>query len=157
VDSPEEVADLLAGPPEMVVTSAGSDHRAAGAVVVGSTTTLQPVEDPLVLRLALLRFPVAAPAELSTARVHRAAETLQRWRIKVAGWADMPSAAPPRAEYDAMRAALVDRLDTPGVLARLHRLELDPRLASGAMFEAFVGLDRVLALDLGRLIGKLPR
>lgn len=43
------------------------------------------------------------------------------------------------------------------MLADLHRLETDPDLSSGARFEAFVGVDRVLALDLGRLIGKLPR
>jgi hypothetical protein len=156
--TPDEVADLLAGPPDVAVTAAGADHRAAGTVVgVGPATPPPPVDEPLVLRLALLRVPVAEPAELSAARVYRAAETLRRWRIKVAGWADMPSAAPPRAEYDAMRAALVERLGTPGVLATLHRLETDPRLSSGAKFEAFVGVDRVLALDLGRLIGKLPR
>jgi len=156
--TPDEAADLLAGPPDVAVAAAGAEHCAAGTVVrVGPTTAPPPVEEPLVLRLALLRFPVAEPAELSVARVHRATETLRRWRIKVAGWADMPSVAPPRAEYDAIRAGLVERLDTPGVLAALHRLETDPGQSSGAKFEAFVGVDRVLALDLGRLIGKLPR
>jgi hypothetical protein len=109
--------------------------------------------DPLTLRLALLRFPYPDRADLSAARIRRAAEILQRWRFKVAGWADMPSAPP--ADTEEIRTGLVHDLDTSLALRLLHRIEVDPQISSGTKFETFVGLDRVLALDLSHLVGKL--
>ena len=112
--------------------------------------------EPLALRLALLRFSHRGPAVLSTPRLRRADETLQRWRFKVAGWADMPSAPAPQDRLDAMRTAL-DELDTSTVLKLLHRLEVDPGVASGSKFETFAFLDRVLALDLCHFVGRRHR
>lgn len=110
--------------------------------------------DPLALRLALLRLPYSTPVVLSAARLHRAEESLERWRFKVAGWERMPPAPAPAGSIEAMVAALDTVLDTGAVLRSLHRLEVDHTLASGGKYEAFRRLDRVLALDLGRLVGR---
>ena len=161
VRAAEEAAAMLAGPPDVAFVGASR----AAHLPARDVFRVQPADlpaaaaaaEPLVLRLALLRFPYGRPADPSIARLHRAEETLQRWRTKVAAWADMPSCAPPSPQLDPLRQALADHLDTPAALTGLHRLETDPHLASGAKFEAFVQLDRVLALDLSHLIGKLPR
>lgn len=109
--------------------------------------------DQLVLRLALLRFHYLDSAELSVARVHRAEETLLRWRFKMAGWAERPPARP--VDTQAVIARLIDDLDTGLALRFLHRVETDPQLASGTKFATFVALDRVLALDLAHQVGRL--
>jgi hypothetical protein len=171
VTTPEEAAQALGGPCEVLVRSGDptlDDPRpdVRRCIAVNSVATDKPVgmaplplqllreRDPFALRLVLLRFPPAGQAALSAARLHRAEETLQRWRFKVAQWADMPS-APPRSQIvDAMLDALGD-LDTPTVLTALHRLEVDPDTASGSKFETFAYLDRVLGLDLCHLVGKL--
>lgn len=111
--------------------------------------------DPLALRLALLRVPYSSPIELSAARLHRADETLRRWRFKVAGWHDMPVASAPGDAMEAMRAALVQDVDTGAVLKLLHRLEVDQHVPSGSKFEAFALLDSVLGLDVQHLVGRL--
>jgi hypothetical protein len=113
--------------------------------------------EPAALRLVLLRFAPTCPAELSAARLRRAEETLQRWRYKVAMWADMPSAPPVRDVVGAARESLGAGLDTVTLLKDLHRLEIDPNFKSGSKFETFACLDRVLGLDLCHLVGKLRR
>ncbi|MFT4083307.1 MAG: hypothetical protein QM638_12040 [Nocardioides sp.] len=187
---PEEALECLLGRPDLVVgpadpatpatraarPSPGRQHRRLGV----GTTRLSPSlaatfavsgpaddRDPLSLRLALLRFRCAAPAEVSIARLHRAEETLERWQIKVAGWADMPPGPMPPGHAEEVRRALHadatdgtvgpvgvvgDGPDTPAVLTSLHRLEIDPRLPSGSKYQAFAQADRVLALQLGRLV-----
>lgn len=113
--------------------------------------------DPLVLRLALLHFLPEEPAELSAARLHRAAETLRRWQLKVADWHDMDP-APGRDEVvDTTRRALRDRLDTPWVLSMMHRIEFDLQEPSQSKFQLFTDVDRVLGLNLTRFVGKQRR
>lgn len=104
--------------------------------------------DPLVLRLALLRAPWPTPVTLSSARMHRAEETLNRWRFKVAGWKDAP-VAPPYGLAE-LHTVLTENLDTATALRLMHRLESDVRLASGAKFATFTDIDRILGLDLRR-------
>jgi len=163
---------LVGGAADVVVESAAADSTASPQVaadrrlrVAGVTgpddhtdgMSDLPVEDPLATRLALLRVPYDEPAALSLARMHRADETLQRWRLKVAGWADMPSAPPTVEHLESARRSLESGLDTRSVLTLLHRVEVDHRLPSGSKFETFAQIDRMLALDLCRLVGKLPR
>lgn len=170
--SPAEAAAVLGGPPGVVLVPAEPGRATSGAPQPGRTVRVAAVtipargeamlstsgllggHDPLALRLALLRFPYSSPAVLTPARLHRAEETLQRWRFKVADWADMPSAPAPRHSVDTMRDALVSDLDTGTVLKLLHRVEVDLQLASGSKFETFAYLDRVLALDLCHWVGK---
>lgn len=105
----------------------------------------------------LLRFPYSTPAVLTPARLHRAEETLRRWRYKVADWADMSSAPMPQQPVDAMRHALAADLDTGTVLKLLHRVEADLHLAAGSKFETFAYMDRVLSLDLCHSVGRRRR
>ena len=168
VSSPEGAENAVGGPLTVVLKSA-QPHRGPtwsvpftlriGEVHVdGRSAGIAPAlvaDDPLAVRLALLRFSFADTALLSTARMRRAKETLQRWRFKVAGWADLPSAPP--AGVEVMTDALTRDLDTSAVLRMLHRIELDPQPPSGSKFETFVGVDRVLALDLSHQVGKLRR
>lgn len=160
-------ADTTAGPPVALTVTLERAGPTDGAV--RRTLRVAPVtpprrgadladvldpHEPLSLRLALLRHPYSRPATLSVARLHRAEETLGRWRFKVAGWRDMPSA--PGQGLAAMRDALTRDVDTGTVLRRLHRLEIDPGIPSGSKFATFVTLDHVLGLDLSRHFGK-PR
>lgn len=104
--------------------------------------------DPLTARLTLLRFNPSVPAILSAARLHRASETLERWRFKVAGWRDAPPA--PAAQLNPLLELLANACDTAGVLLLMHRIETDHVIPSGAKYTVFVNLDRVLGLDLTR-------
>ncbi|TWP38345.1 hypothetical protein [Leekyejoonella antrihumi] len=153
----------LGGSPTVVVTS--TDRAPAGTVncrvlPVGGVKPMQwdadlsrrvDERDPLNLRLALLHFPYAAPAALSAARLHRADATLIRWRFKVSYWKDQPDA--PARDLEALDALLANDLDTGSVLRAMHRIEIDHTIPSGAKFQTFVALDRVLALDLRRSCG----
>lgn len=155
-----ERIDLLVAPgprtdaPAPVESAASLDVGDSG---LGGRATTAAGIDAAVLRLALLHFRPPEVAALSAARLHRADETLQRWRFKVALWHDTDPAPMPDAFAGAVEAALQDRLDTPEVLLRMHRLEIDLHLPSGSKFAAFMHADRVLGLDLGHLIGKLRR
>lgn len=109
VRSPAGSTAFLGGPSNVVLEPA-SEVTATSVLTsqrtlrIGAVTTPAPIgpatlasaplrdHEPLTLRLALLRFPYSSPAVLSRARLNRAEETLRRWRFKVAGWADMPSA-----------------------------------------------------------------
>lgn len=104
--------------------------------------------DPLTARLALLRFAPSVTAVLSAARLHRAGETLDRWRFKVASWKDAPPAS--ADQLDPLLGLLVNGCDTASVLRLLHRIETDHGIPSGAKYQIFIHLDRVLGLDLTR-------
>lgn len=172
VRSPAELAAVLGAPPTFAVEPTrpqpgGGPDDASRTIRVAAVTSPAPATGTLagvpreqqgaVLRLALLRFAHPCPATLSAARVHRAEEALQRWRYKVAMWADMPPAPPASDTVRAARDALEASLDTTWVLTDLHRLEVEPRVASGSKFATFTYLDRVLGLDLRHLVGKLHR
>lgn len=109
--------------------------------------------EPLVYRLALLRFAPDDTATLSIARLRRAEETLGRWRFKMAGWHDR-TAAPAPPSLESLQTALATDLDTPFVLTQMRRLESDLAVPSGAKFAAFAQLDHMLGLKLSRLVGK---
>ncbi len=118
---------------------------------------IAPCGDPLALVRRFLHVPYAAPAVMSLARLHRAEETLQRWRVKVADWREMPSAPAPTETIARMQEALVSHVDSGAVLIQLHRVETDLHLTSGGKFDVFTGIDRVLSLDLRHLMGRRPR
>jgi hypothetical protein len=168
VTSTDRAQVALAGPPAIVVASecqqldATSTHPAVmrvGTVAAPPWTASSLLQDhePAAIRLALLRFGPGDPASLSIARLRRAEETLQRWRSKVADWADMPSAPAPTIHLDALRNALMSGFDTAAALTLLHRVEIDHTVVSGSKFETFVYADRVLGLDLAHLVGRVRR
>jgi len=112
--------------------------------------------DPLALRLGFLSTRYRQQANLSWDALDAAGSTLDRWRTRVADWAEQPSAAMDTAAHDEVLAAFDDDLDTPRALQVLRRLEKSTEVADGAKFETFAWADRLLGLDLARLVGR-PR
>jgi hypothetical protein len=55
----------------------------------------------------------------------------------------------------AMYERLTLGLDTRSVMTVLHRMEIDPKVPSGAKFSIFTSFDRILGLDVCRLVGKV--
>ncbi|WFB10647.1 hypothetical protein LRS74_29140 [Streptomyces sp. LX-29] len=179
-----EVTEALGGKPEVHVTGArGGDAEAeygivlrvgvvhapggarstgAGATGRGPSSDVAAVvagdepgaDDPLALRLALLSRPYYQLIELTPDVLAEARHTLERWRREVAGWARAPS-KPMCAEVlaEALGGLEAD-LFVPAVLDGLRRLAEDPGLPDGSRFETAAHLDRVLALDLVREVGR---
>ncbi|TVL91588.1 hypothetical protein [Streptomyces sp. SAJ15] len=123
----------------------------AVAVVAGDEPG---ADDPLALRLALLSRPYYQLIELTPDVLAEARHSLERWRREVAGWARAPS-KPMCAEVlaEALGGLRAD-LFVPAVLDGLRRLVEDPGLPDGSRFETAAHLDRVLALDLVREVGR---
>jgi hypothetical protein len=110
--------------------------------------------DPLAIRLALMMFASDEPADLNDDVMVRAGETLTGWRRRVAEWAQPPSWPVPANLSDAARAAFGD-LDAVSVIALLRSLAADDSVPTGAWFETFLYVDRLLGLELPRDVGRL--
>jgi cysteinyl-tRNA synthetase len=110
--------------------------------------------DPLALRLAFLSSRYRQQANLSWESIAAADALLTRWRTAVAAWAEQPSGALSASYRDEVLGAFDDDLDTPRALQALRRLEKDASVADGAKFETFAWADRLLGLDLVRLVGQ---
>ena len=112
--------------------------------------------DPLALRLAFMQARYRTQVNLTWDAIAGADRRLTRWRRTVAAWAEQPSAA----IHDGYRArfsdALRDDLDTTTALVVLGELEHDDDVADGSKFETFAWADRLLGLDLVRLVGAVP-
>lgn len=147
---------------ELAVRSRGSAPTPARAVEVGAFSggldPLAPPDgaDPLAVRLALLQAPYRQDVALDPATVAAAAARLLGWRHLVAGWAETPSAAMPADRIAEIVAHLQLDLDSPAALDALDRLATDETVTTGARFEAFAHLDRLLGLDLAADVGR-PR
>ncbi|MGW2248607.1 hypothetical protein ACWCXH_00170 [Kitasatospora sp. NPDC001660] len=142
---------LVTGPVAAEPANAGPDLSAAPPA-----PALPPEGDPLALRLVLLEHAVTAPVRLTADALADAAERLVRWRGLVADLACMPSGPP---EADMVRASfdgLDEDLDARVALRALDALETRADLPPGTRFETFVRLDQILALELGRDIGRGP-
>lgn len=127
--------------------------KSAGNVVLVADVVERGL-DPLALRLALLQNRYRQQMNLTWDSLTAADSTLARWRAKVAEWATHPSAAMPADRVGPMVDALQDDLDTPRAVLLLRELERDPDVSPGAKFESFAYLDRVLGLDLTRMVGQ---
>ncbi|MFE2724223.1 hypothetical protein [Kitasatospora sp. NPDC059327] len=157
----------LGGPPDVRVLAAGADRADAAAGVWLAVGPAGPepggdlaggldsgAVDAAAVRLALLARPYREPAGTGPRELAEAAATLRDWRRQVADWAWTPSAPVPDAIRRQAAAAFTGDLDTPAVLALLHRVRADSGLAEGARFETFAALDRVLGLELTRDVGR---
>ena len=129
--------------------------KSAGNVVLVSDLIDRGL-DPLALRLALLQHRYRQQMNLTWDGLTAADTMLTRWRTKVAQWATQPSAAMPADYISAVNQAVDDDLDTPRAITALRELEKDPAVPDGAKFEAFAYVDRILGLDLARLVGREP-
>jgi cysteinyl-tRNA synthetase len=112
--------------------------------------------DPLAVRMAFLEQRYRQQMNLTWAGIAAADRTLNRWRQRVADWAESPSAPMAPGYGRSVYEAFADDLDTATALQTLRRIERDPELAPGAKFELFAHLDRLFGLDLARDVGK-PR
>jgi hypothetical protein len=109
--------------------------------------------DQLALRFALLSRSYRQPVKLTQAVLADAAESVRRWRRKVAEWAGEPSKPIPAEAARNIRDAFDDDLNTVAALDVLHRMESGQDVPAGAKFETFLFVDRVLGLELPRGIG----
>ena len=110
--------------------------------------------DPLTLRLALMRLPYRAEANLTRDDLESSSDLLRGWREMVQHWALSPS-KPMCAQYTGdVLGALDDDLDTPQALRTLAALAADQVIPDGSKFEAFAYGDRFLGLDLAREVGR---
>ncbi|MEV6741235.1 hypothetical protein AB0N14_31735 [Streptomyces sp. NPDC051104] len=124
--------------------------RVEVAPATGPADTAAP---PSALRLALLARPRRQPADLDTASLTEARDTLVRWRKAVAAWATRPSKPIPEQVRQELRTAWEDDLDVPAVLDVLRCVESADDVPDGARFETYAYADRLLGLDLTREIG----
>jgi hypothetical protein len=123
-----------------------------GPVVVPSLAVTTGA-DPLAVRFALLDSRYDRSLPLTDVILDRSQATVDRWRRRIAGWAEQPPAPLPREPVARCSAAFDDNLDVSGVIRTLTELEEDETVRPGARFETFLHIDRVLALDLSRRLG----
>lgn len=129
--------------------------KSAGNVVLVSHVAEAGL-DPLALRLALLQHRHRQQMNLTWDVLAAAHATILRWREKVAGWAQGPSAPMPAEPRERFLAAVRDDLDTPRAVQVVREIEREPGIADGARLEFLLFADRVLGLDLARDIGRAP-
>jgi hypothetical protein len=131
-------------------------HVAADSAPDGAPAGQEPGlgEEPLAVRLTLLRHRYWQPVDNNGVPPTADAETLARWRALVARWARSPSGAVSREHAEAVKAALGDDLDTVTALSALGALAADSGVPDGVKFETFAAADHLLGLDLARDIGK---
>lgn len=150
---PAAAEKALGGPVDVHLTSDLAVYPGLTAVVGAATGPSG--DDPVALRMALLSVPWSEPADLTQDALAQAADTLDGWRRQVAGWARSSSRAIP-APLATQIGAAVDGLDTGWLLGLLRGQAADESLPPGVRFETFVYVDRLLALELPRDIGRDP-
>ncbi|MFF1647852.1 hypothetical protein [Streptomyces sp. NPDC058240] len=120
-------------------------------------TTEPETADPLAVRLLLLGRPYGTPVTVTGSALAEARRTLREWRRSVADWAQEPSRPIPADLLRQSHTALAEDLDVAAVLALLADVAGRSDMPSGAKFETFAHLDRVLGLDLARDVGHQRR
>ncbi|MFH8384656.1 hypothetical protein ACH4E7_27565 [Kitasatospora sp. NPDC018058] len=147
---PPSASLLVTGP----VTAPRQARPDSGAEPLASITLDE--HDPLALRLTFLEHAVTAPIRLTDDDLANAAARLARWRALVAYLACEPSRPPEADMVQGGFDGLNEDLDARVAVQALHALEARAALPDGARFETFVRLDQILALELGRDIGRPP-
>ena len=113
--------------------------------------------DPASVRFTLARAPYAQPVDITGSVLDQADTVLARWRERLAAWGRHPSRPIPPGWRSAAVAALDDNVDVSAVVTMLLALEDVDDIEPGVKFEAFAYLDRVLAVDLARELGRSRR
>jgi cysteinyl-tRNA synthetase len=115
--------------------------------------TVGPVE-PLAVRLALLTHPHGEAVRITAADLASAQDRLTRWRTLVADLAWSPSQPAADEVVGPALAGLATDLDATAALQALTDLEKRSVFGDGSRFESYLLIDRILALELGRDIGR---
>jgi cysteinyl-tRNA synthetase len=113
--------------------------------------------DPASVRFTLARVPYAQPVDITGSVLDQAHTVLARWRERLEAWGRHPSRPIPPDWRTAAVAVLDDNLDVSAVVTMLLALEDVDDIEPGVKFEAFAYLDRVLAVDLARELGRSRR
>jgi len=149
----------LGKPLDLMIAVAGSENETAprlAAIAVAPVRAAVPYPelDPATARFAMARVPYAQQLEVTSSALEHAQAILDRWRDRVDQWSHHPSHPIPPEWRTAVIAALDDNLDVARVVAMMIELENTDGVEPGAKFEAFAYLDRVLAVDLARNLGR---
>lgn len=88
--------------------------------------------------------------------LERSQRIVGRWRNCINEWSRHPSRPIPSTWRTAAVTALDDDLDMSRLVAMMHELDKAEVVEPGAKFEAFAYVDRVLAVDLMRNLGRGP-
>jgi hypothetical protein len=110
--------------------------------------------DPATVRFALARVPYEQPLDITGSVLGQAGTVLARWRDRLDRWGHHPSRPMPPDWRTCAIAALDRDLDVAAVVTMMEALEDDESIEPGAKFEMFAYLDRVLAVDLARNLGR---
>jgi hypothetical protein len=116
-----------------------------------------PESEAATVRLALACVDYAQPLEVTRSVLERCQAILERWRDRMDQWSRHASRPIPPTSRAAVIAALDDNLNVARVVAMMRELEDIEGIEPGAKFEAFNYLDRVLAVDLARDLGRTVR
>jgi cysteinyl-tRNA synthetase len=116
-----------------------------------------PGADLATVRFALAGVPYARPLDVTRSLLARSQDILDRWRDRIDQWSRHPSRPVPTTLRTAVIAALDDDLDVAAAVAMMSKLDNAEGVEPGAKFEAFTYLDRVLAVDLARDLGRMRR
>jgi hypothetical protein len=149
----------LGRPLDILVAVGSTDHQTA---LRGPTLAVAPARcaaqnwpaEPTTLRFALAKVPYAWPLDVTDSLLERSERVVESWRDHVAQWSRHPSRPIPSTWRAAVIAALDDDLDVARLVAMMHELDRTGIVEPGAKFEAFAYLDRVLAVDLMRNLGR---
>jgi hypothetical protein len=149
----------LGKPLDLMITVAGSGDEPTmrlPAVHVAPVHAALPYPgaDPATVRFAVACTPHAQQLKVTSSLLAHSQATLERWRGRVDEWSHHPSRPIPPAWRAAAIAALDDNLDVTRVVEMMSELEGAEGVEPGAKFEAFAYLDRVLAVDLSRDLGR---
>ncbi|AHH19741.1 hypothetical protein NONO_c49570 [Nocardia nova SH22a] len=168
-DSPAAARAALGRDPDVLVTPRHSaeDHplnripRATTVVRVAAVHWVAPGRhcepDPATVRYAFTQAPYEYELVLTGAVLDHSAAQLDRWRRRMGEWSRSASRPIPAWWRARAIADLDDDLDVAAAAERMNRLELSTTVEPGAKFEAFAFLDRILAIDLARDLGRMSR
>ncbi len=129
----------------------------AVAVAPVRATVPYPGAGPATARFALANINHTHRLDVTSSLLERSQAVLSRWRDRVAQWSRHPGRPIPPAWRTAVIAAFDDDLNVPRAAELMSELEDAERVEPGAKFEAFNYVDRVLAIDLGRGLGRTQR
>ena len=149
----------MSKPLDLMITVAGSGHQndiwpQVIEVAPANAARVYSGFDLATVRLALAIVDYARPFEVTRSVLEHCQSVLDRWRDRVDQWSRHPS-RPIRDDWrSVVISAFDDDLDVARVVAMMGELE-DAGVEPGEKFEAFTYLDRVLAVDLARNMGRI--
>lgn len=152
----------LGTPLSLIVTAAEAQYQPPLVAPVVAVAPVRasgrcPQPDSATARFALAGVDYAQPLEVTGSVLDHCHAILDRWRDRMHRWSRQPSRPIRPAWRSAVIAALDDDLDVARVVAMMGELEDTEDVEPGTKFEAFSYLDRVLAVDLARDLGRIGR